>query len=68
MPTRLLVCQSACTILVIAIGEEVQVYMWVYLGDVTDEKESTLKFLEKVKIAKCKKAGTEPYCRKISLS
>ena len=45
-------------------------YMWVYLGDLTDEKESTgtLKFLEKVKIAKCKKAGTEPYCRKISLS
>ena len=42
--------------------------MWVNLGDVTDEKESTLKFLEKVKIAKCKKAGTEPYYRKISLS
>ena len=51
MQTWLLVHQSMCTILVIAIGEEVQVYMWVYLGDVTDEKESTLKFLEKVKIA-----------------
>ena len=36
-------------------GEEVQVYMWVYLGDVTDEKESTLKFLEKVKIASAEK-------------
>lgn len=68
MPTRLLVHQSACTILVIAIVEEVQLCMWAYLGDVTDEKESTLKFLEKVKIAKCKKAGREPYCRKISLS
>ena len=66
MQTRLLVHQSACTVLVIAIGEVK--YMWVNLGDVTDEKESTLKFLEKVKIAKCKKAGTEPYCRKISLS
>ena len=52
----------------IAIVEEVQVCMWAYLGDVTDEKESTLKFHDKVKIAKCKKAGTEPYCRKISLS
>ena len=48
MQTRLLVHQSACTVLVIAIGEDK--YMWVNLGDVTDEKESTLKFLEKVKI------------------
>ena len=68
MQTRLLVHQSTCTILVIAIVEEVQLYMWAYLGDVTDEKESSLKFLDKVKIAKCKKAGPEPYCRKISLS
>ena len=37
-------------------GEEVQVYMWVYLGDVTDEKESSLKFLEKVKIASLQNA------------
>ena len=26
-------------------------YMWVYFGDETDENGSTLKFLEKVKIA-----------------
>jgi len=30
--------------------------MWVYLGDVTDEKESTLKFLEKVKIVSLQNA------------
>ena len=51
MQTCLLANQSATTILVIAVGWEVQAYMWVYFGDETDENGSTLKFLEKVKIA-----------------